>query len=104
MQQIHYLYNLVKNSTPPIPFNSDIGTTEDVKYTPYAPPSGTLSIADIETDIEDVVADIEADVDDIGAYVVGESGSSRNDTNGDALHSPDHVNYLSPQWYFNQPK
>lgn len=90
MKNVHYLYNLVKDTNPPIITDAYYGTTEKNKYVnKVAKPATEILIPiNIETDVLDTnTQEADKPIDEIGA-------TSYNPIS----------NYLSMAWYFKQNK
>jgi hypothetical protein len=89
MKNVHYLYNLVKDTNPPIITDAYYGTTEDAIYVNKVakPVTKILIPINIDTDIMDT-EDQDAD------KPVDEVGTTYKPAN----------NYLSLAWYFKQNK
>jgi hypothetical protein len=88
MKNIHYLYNLVKDTNPPIITDGYFGTTEKVTYEAKAsdPTDKWVIPINIETDIID---DVEQGADKVADKLA-------------PTFKPKTKNYLSLAWYFNQ--
>ena len=88
MKNIHYLYNLVKDTNPPIITDGYFGTTEKVTYEAKVsdPTDKWVIPINIETDIID---DVEQGADKVADKLA-------------PTFKPKTKNYLSLAWYFNQ--
>ena len=89
MKNIHYLYNLVKDSNPPIITDAYFGTTERVKYVAkdVNPASKLIIPINIETDIVNRVE---------------QTADQAVDKVAPTFKPEPKNNYLSLAWYFNQ--
>ena len=92
MKNVHYLYNLVKDTNPPIITDAYYGTTEKAVYVnKVAKPVTKIVIPiKIDTDITDIMDTEDQDAD----KPVDEIGTTYKPAN----------NYLSLAWYFKQNK
>ena len=91
MKNVHYLYNLVKDTNPPIITDAYYGTTEKNKYVNKTaePVTKILVPINIDTNILDkTTQESDKPVDEIGA----------------TTHNNPISNYLSMGWYFKQNK
>jgi hypothetical protein len=89
LTKIHYLYNLVKNSDPPIPLNTSIGSTEKAIYNAmdHKEQGKTVVPINIETDIFNA-----------------EQVIDRVDQVADTINPLPKHDFLSLHWYFKQNK